>query len=190
MAKDSQAIEQEFIDTVVEKTGHTLAEWMDIIRSTGLSKSKEIHTHLKDNYPLNYAQATFLMGIYMNDGQPVYNPQVLFAKLFDGKQALLPIYEAFKAQVNSQLPSVVFAPTKSYISIEDKKIFACATMTPKLMRVGLDLGDIPFGEYVQKAKSLGAMPNLTHMIEVSSVNNVNNTLIQYVQQAHKRNHPV
>lgn len=84
MAKDSQALEQEFMATVKEKTGYTLDEWMKMIRATGLSKSKEIHAHLKDNYPLNHLQATFLMGIYLNDGQPVYDYEALFAKLFDG----------------------------------------------------------------------------------------------------------
>lgn len=189
MAKDSQALEQEFIATVKDKTGHTLDEWMGIIRETGLDKSKPIHSYLKENHKLNHLQATFLMGIYMNDGQPVYDYEALFAKLFEGKAALLPIYEALKTQMLAKLPRVEFIPTKAYISIEDKKIFACATITPKLVRVGLDLGDMPFGDYVQKAKSLGAMPNLTHMIEVASVNDVDNTLIQYVQQAHKRNHP-
>lgn len=188
MAKGSQALEQEFIATIHEKTGHSLDEWMDIIRATGLSKSKEIHTYLKDNHPINYMQATFLMGIYMNDGQPVYDYDVLFAKLFIGKEALQPIYTAIETRIKSALPSVEFIPTKAYVSIEDKKIFACATMTAKLVRVGLDLGDMAFGDYVQKAKSLGAMPNLTHMIEVPSFTDVTDTLIEYVVQAHQRTH--
>ncbi|MDX2076256.1 MAG: DUF5655 domain-containing protein [bacterium] len=188
MAKDSQALEQEFIVTVAEKTGHTLDEWMGIIRETGLDKSKPIHSYLKDNHKLNHLQATFLMGIYLNDGKPVYDYEVMFANLFAGKEALLPIYEAVKTQVITKFPSVEFIPTKAYISIEDKKIFACATMTPKLIRVGLDLGDVPFGEYAQKAKSLGAMPNLTHMIEVAGVADVNDSFIGYVEKAYRRNH--
>jgi len=188
MAKDSQALEQEFIATVAEKTGHTLDEWMGIIRETGLDKSKPIHSYLKDNHKLNHLQATFIMGIYMNDGQPVYDYEVLFAKLFEGKDALQPIYTAIETRIKLVLPTVAFIPTKAYISIEDKKIFACATMTAKLVRLGLDLGDMAFGDYVQKARSLGAMPNLTHMIEVPSLADVTDTLIGYVVQAHQRTH--
>jgi hypothetical protein len=67
-------------------------------------------------------------------------------------------------------------------------VFGCATLTKTLIRVGLDLGDEPFGDYVQKAKSLGAMPNVTHMIEVTQAGEVDARLLGYVEQAYKRVH--
>jgi hypothetical protein len=83
---------------------------------------------------------------------------------------------------------VDFIPTKNYVSIEGKKIFGCATLTKTNIRLGLDLGDESFGDYVQKARSLGAMPNITHMIEITQPSEVNDRLLGYFQKAYKRVH--
>jgi hypothetical protein len=133
-------------------------------------------------------QATFLSGLYLNDGKPVFDHKVLFANLFEGKSHLLPIYGALEAGIQSQHNDVELVPTKAYISMEGKRVFGCATLTKNNIRVGLDLGDVPFGDYVQKAKSLGAMPNVTHMIEIAEPSQVNKQLLGYVRQAYDRVH--
>ena len=188
MAKDSQRLEQEFIATVREKTGHELSEWMDIIRATGLDKPNAILNWLKQEHKLNHLQANLLSGIYLNDGKPVFDYEVLFGKLFDGKAELKPLYEKLEQAIQKGLPEAEFIPTKAYVSIEGKRCFACATLTKKNIRVGLDLGDEPFGDYAQKAKSLGAMPNLTHMVEIEKADQVDERLIGYVQKAYQNAH--
>jgi len=189
MAKDSQRLEQEFIATAREKTGHDLAEWMNIVQSAGLApKMNTILNWLKSDHKLNHMQAQFIAGIYLNDGKPVFDYEVLFANLVAGKDDLIPAYRALESGVQSRLSDAEFIPTKAYISIEGKRCFACATLTKKNIRVGLDLGDEPFGDYVQKAKSLGAMPNLTHMVEITTPTDVNPRLLDYVERAYKRAH--
>lgn len=188
MAKENQRYEQEFIASAREKTGHAVGEWMPIIQATGMDKTNAIINWLKQDHKLNHAQAAFLTGIYLNGGKPVYDFEVLFNNLFLDKQDLLPAYRVLEKQVSVRLPEAEFAPTKTYISIEGKKCFACATLTKKNIRVGLDLGDMPFGEYVQKGKSLGAMPNITHMVEIITPAGVTDQLVDYVEQAYQRVH--
>lgn len=188
MAKESQRLEQEFIASAHQKTGKDIPEWMTIIGASGLDKPNAILKWLKETHSLNHMQANFLSGIYLNDGKPVYDYEVLFANLFKDKADLLPLYRQLEKSIQSYLSEAEFIPTKSYVSIEGKKCFACATLTKKNIRVGLDLGDMPFGEVVQKAKSLGAMPNLTHMVEIAALPDVNDELIGYVEQAYKRVH--
>ncbi len=185
MARDSQRLEQEFIATCAAQTGKSLDIWMQVLGASGLDKPNALIKWLKENHALNHMQAGFLTGIFLNDGQPVYNYEVLFAKLFDDKPHLLPVYRAIEDMVNTHLADVVCVPTKTYVSIEGKKCFACATPTKKTLRVGLDLGDMPFDAYVQKAKSLGAMPNIGHMIEISDAAEVNERLLAYVQQSYQ-----
>lgn len=188
MAKDSQRLEQEFIATAHDKTGKDLSEWMRVIQTSNLDKPNAILKWLKEQYGLNHMQANFLSGIYLNGGQPVYDYEALFAKLFQDRANLLPLYKALESAVQSKLPDAAFIPTKAYVSIEDKKCFACATLTKQSIRVGLDLGEQPFDDYTQKAKSLGAMPNLTHMVEITSAAQVDDRLTGYVEQAYKRTH--
>ena len=188
MAKDMQRLEQEFIASARESTGHDIPEWMSVIGAVGLDKPNALVAWLKENHKLNHMQATFLAGMYLNDGQPVYDYEMLFAKLFDGKAQLRPVYEALQANVATRVPEAEFIPTKTYVSIEAKRCFACATLTKSSIRVGLDLGDTPTDEYVQKAKSLGAMPNLTHMVEITQPAQVDDRLLDLVGEAYKRAH--
>lgn len=189
MARDSQRLEQEFIASAADKTGKSVEQWMSVIQSSGLDKPNAILNWLKSDHQLNHMQANFLSGIYMNEGKPVYDYEVLFQKLFDGKDTLMPTYQSLENSIRQQLPDdVEFIPTKAYVSIEGKRCFACATLTKKNIRVGLDLGETPFGDYVQKAKSLGAMPNLTHMVEIEAAGDVNGRLMDYVKQAYNNAH--
>lgn len=188
MAKDSQRLEQEFIASAKDKTGKSVEEWMQIIGTAGLDKPNAILKWLKEEHKLNHLQANLLSGIYLNDGQPVFNYEVLFGKLFQGKEHLKPLYETLEREIQARLPEAEFIPTKAYISIEGKRCFACATMTKQNIRVGLDLGSTPFDDYVQKARSLGAMPNLTHMVEIANTGEVNDRLLDYVRQAYENAH--
>jgi hypothetical protein len=190
MAKESERLEREFIATAREKTGKDVTEWIQVIGSSGETKPNAILNWLKQTHNLNHMQANFLSGIYLNDGKPVFDHKVLFAKLFEGKDALLDVYKPLEQAIHKQLPDALFIPTKTYISIEAKRCFACATLTKNTIRVGLDLADMPFDTYVQKARSLGAMPNLTHMVEIASPTDVNEQLIGYVQQAYYNAHKV
>jgi hypothetical protein len=161
---------------------------MQVIGSSGETKPNAILNWLKQTHDLNHMQANFLSGIYLNDGKPVFDHKVLFAKLFEGKAGLLDVYRPLEQAIEKKLPDALFIPTKTYISIEAKRCFACATLTKNTIRVGLDLGTMPFDNYVQKARSLGAMPNLTHMVEISAAADVNTDLIGYVQQAYTNAH--
>lgn len=188
MAKDSQRLEQEFIATAKDKTGRDVPEWIPVIQTAGLDKPNALIKWLKDEYKLNHMQANFLTGMYLNGGQPVYDYDVLYARLFDGKEHLRPLYQALESGIQSRLSEVEFIPTKAYVSIEGKRCFACATLTKQNIRVGLDLGERPFDEYTQKAKSLGAMPNLTHMVEISDPSQVDGRLLDFVAQAYDEAH--
>jgi hypothetical protein len=108
--------------------------------------------------------------------------------LFEGKETVLEWFREIERRVLLGLEDVEFIPTKTYVSVEGKKIFACVTPTKNTLRVGLDLGDHPFEGEVQKAKGLGAMPNLTHMIEVRGREDINEALIGYFEQAYHKVH--
>lgn len=189
MARGSQERELEFIENAKETTGHSVEGWMTIIEADGLEpKPNTILKHLKANHGLNHLQANYLAGIFLNDGKAVYNYETLFQNLFDGNQQWMPVYDNLKEQVTARFDDVVFIPTKSYISIEGQKIFGCAKLTKKTIRYGLDLGEIAFEGRVQQAKGLGAMPNITHMVELQSADEIDAEVLHLTQQAFDRVH--
>jgi predicted transport protein len=187
MARESKHLEDEFIATVKEKTGKELSEWLTIAANCGESKTNSILNWLKTNHKLNHLQANFITIIYQNDGKPTQDYELLFANLFTKLEHQKPLYDALEkliAQTFSAAEDVVCIPTKTYVSIEGKKVFACAKINKDNMRVGLDMGDAPFTDKLQAAKSLGAMPNIQHMIEIRSMDEINTDLASFLRQSY------
>jgi len=188
MAKEAQQFEQEFIATAKEKTGHDLQGWLKIISASGNDKNNAIIKWLKAEHSLNHMQASILAGIFLNDGKPVHDYETLFARLFEGKEDQRPLYDAVTSRIQAQVSDVLFIPTKTYVSLENERVFGCVKINKTNLRVGLDLGDRPFDNTVQKATGLGAMPNIGHMIEITSEADIPADLTDYVQQAYDRAH--
>ncbi|MGB7337318.1 MAG: DUF5655 domain-containing protein [Phototrophicaceae bacterium] len=189
MARGSQEREQEFIATAKETTGHTIEEWMSLIEQAQLEpKPNTILKHIKAQHGLNHLQANYLSGLYLNEGEPVFNYATLTEKLFDGHEQWRDLFTQLEAMVTGAFDDVVFVPTKAYFSIEGTKIFGCVKLTKKAIRYGLDLGTLPFEGRIQKAKSLGAMPNITHMIELQSVDDLDDSLQMLTQTAFNQVH--
>ncbi|MDQ3022500.1 MAG: DUF5655 domain-containing protein [Bacteroidota bacterium] len=185
--KTSKDYEQEFLTNIKEKTGNDLNSWMKILKSTSLSKMKETVDWLKKEKGLNHSEATFLTGIFLNDGKPVYNDDGnLFSALFKGKDSFIPVYEELENQIKSTFDNIEIVPTKTYISFRDGREFAVASIKSKEIRVGMDLGDVKFDDYAQKAASLGAMPRISHMISLKDKSEINKKLIDLLKSAHRR----
>jgi hypothetical protein len=186
MAKSAQEFEQEFLATIQEATSHNLEKWMGLLDRTGFSKTKEITDHLKKEHGLNHFQATMLTGIYLNGGKPVYDYAAMTEKLFQGMEQQKPLFEALSAQLQQAIPESRIVPTKTYFSLNGERCYGAIKVNKTNIRVGLDLGDQPFGDYVQKARSLGTMPRISHMIEIQSEAEITDELLANLKQAYNR----
>jgi hypothetical protein len=137
---------------------------------------------------LDHMQAMFLTFIFENGGKPAFNPNE-FA-LFVNKPQACTLYAALQAALGEAHAAVRFVPKKTYISLDGDKVLGCATPTKEGLKVGLDLGEIPFEGRVQKAKGLGAMPNVTHMVEVKDAGEIDADLLKLVGMAFERTRKV
>lgn len=182
--------EKLFIETAKEKTGHTVAEWMEIIRGAGVSKHVEIREWLKSTHQLDHMQATFLTFMFENGGKPAFNVDELVENLFANKPLARAMYDSLYLAMKEAHPLVRFVPKKTYVSLDGEKVLGCATPTKDCLRVGLDLGDTPFEGRILKAKSLGAMPNVTHMIEIRDAAEIDADLMNWVGVAYQRTRKV
>ena len=188
MAKEARELEQAFLNSLADETGANLTEWMNRLESAGLQKNNEIVKWLKSVTAFNHMQATMLSGIFLNGGEPVFHYPTLFRKLFAGKEKQRQLYDAIAAELQAAMPSMLFIPTKTYVSLEADRVFGCAKINKTNIRVGLDLGDEPFGDYVRKGVGLGAMPNITHMVELKDAGQIDDRLAAYARRAYERAH--
>ena len=183
--KTNEDYEKEFIAACKAETGLELAEWMNALAATGLNKQKELTEYIKQEKGLNHLQATFLAGIYLNNGQPVYDQKVLRTKLLDST-GLSDLYLDLENQIKTEMPDVQFVACKGYISFRTSKEFGCARLNKKEIRVGMDLGDEPHTQRLVKAKSLGAMPRLAHMIVITSAKDLDTEVMDALKRAKGR----
>jgi predicted transport protein len=185
--KTAQETERDFLAAIVPETGADLNTWLSRIKASGLTKTPDQIKWLKEQFGLKHWQAAMLSGISKNNGNPVYADAAgMLDALFAGREALRPVYDALEARVRALFPAVQVVPAKSYVSFRAPREFACAAMKKDEVRLGLDLGDLPFTDELPAAKSLGAMPRLGHMFLLHSPQDVNARVAELLQLANQR----
>lgn len=188
-AKTSGEIEKEFIENLKAATKKDLKAWLAEITRLGITKRNEIINSLKNDYGFGHMNASLLAGIYLNGGKPVYgSTDDLLENQFAKAEAMREIYELVVDFVRQNFPGATVLPKKTYVSILEKREFAAINIKPKELRIGFDLGDRPFDNSVTKAKLTGPMPRISHMVVVTSREQLNEEMIALLRESHSRTH--
>lgn len=187
MPKSAADFEREFLAGLKSSSGKPLKSWMDLARESGCEKHNAVLGFFKKEHGFNHMQANFLAAIFRNGGKPVYgDPAGLLDGHFKGREDLRPLYEALAKKIASSVGTVEIVPTRGYVSFRRPREFAVARVTPKAIRVGMDLGERAFDSRVQKSKSLGAMPRISHMVEVVRAKDIDQPLVSLLKEADAR----
>ncbi|MCA9741502.1 DUF4287 domain-containing protein [candidate division KSB1 bacterium] len=185
----SQEFEKKILDELKSDTGKDLNGWLKEISDKKFEKRKQTMDWLKQDCGLKHSVANVLVMIYHNDGKPVYQDAVsLKDDWFKNKDHLRPLYEQIEKAVLGIDREVTLTEKKLYMSFNGKREFAVASIKSKEIRVGMDLGDTPFDAYLQPAKSLGAMPRISHMVLVDSPGHIDDKLKKHLVQAYDHVH--
>ena len=130
-----------------------------------------------------------LAGIHANGGKPVYqSTDGLLDAQFCKNEDMRPLYDGFVAFISRNFPNATILPKKTYVSVLENREFAAVNIKKGELRIGLDLGDRPFDEKVEKAKLTGPMPRISHMVVAKDDGKFDNSLVELLQQSHGRCH--
>lgn len=187
--KTSGEFEKEFMDGLKSSTGKDLAGWMKAIDEFGSKKRNEVIAWLKSEHGFGHMNASLLAGIHANGGKPVYQStdnllDAQFAKAADMK----PLYDSFIDFVKKNFPNATALPKKTYVSILVNREFAAINVKPKELRIGLDLGDRPFDDKIQKAKLSGPMPRISHMFVLTDSKQLDKSIVEALKESYSRCH--
>jgi predicted transport protein len=189
MAKTSRELETEFIDTARDKTGKTLHEWLTVVKSSKIQKQNDILGWLKKGHGLNHMQAQFVAGIFLNNGNPVYgNENALLDNQFAKCPDMRSLVEAITEKIISEFHGTQLIPKKTYLSFTSVREFAAINVKPKEIRLGLDLGEEPFTDILQKSKLTGPMPRISHMLILNDIKHFDSNTIELLHQSYYRTH--
>lgn len=187
--KTSGEFEKEFMDGLKASTGSDLTAWMKAIDGLNSKKRNEVIAWLKADHGFGHMNASLLAGIHANGGKPVYQStdnllDAQFAKAVD----MRPLYDKFIEFVTTYFPASSVLPKKTYVSILDNREFAAINIKPKELRIGLDLGDRPFDDKIEKAKLSGPMPRISHMFLLTDVKQLDKSIIHALKESYSRCH--
>ncbi len=189
MAKTSGELENEFIDTAKSSTGKSLDEWLSLVKSSGIEKRNDIMEWLKKGHALNHMQAQFVAGMFLNNGKPVYgNEDDLLEAQFEKCPAMRPLFNEVSGRILSTFKGTQLIPKKTYLSFTAIREFAAVNVRQDEIRLGLDLGEEPFNDTVQKSKLTGPMPRISHMIVLKEISQLDKHSMELLQQSYNRTH--
>lgn len=187
--KTSGEFEKEFMDALEGSTGKDLATWLETIDGFPSKKRNEVIAWLKSEHKFQHMHASLLAGIHANGGKPVYaSTDDLLENQFAKAADMRPLYDAFVEFVVKNFPDATFLPKKTYVSVLENREFGAVNIKKAELRIGLDLGDRPFDEKVEKAKLTGPMPRISHMIVVTDASQFDDEMAELLKRSHGRCH--
>lgn len=185
MAKSPEEMKAAMIAGLKEKTGRSLAEWLRVLRASGLSKHKEMVGLLKTDHGVTHGYANMIaLQALGSDSHTAGETEDLVAAQYAGAKAgLRPIYDAVLTAVGRFGSDVAVAPKKAYVSLRRGKQFAIVQPSSATrVDVGLVLADAPATGRLEAAGSFNAM--MTHRVRVGSPAEVDKELVGWLRRAY------
>jgi len=170
-----------------EKTGHTLKEWIEIVKRDGPENRKGIINWLKTTHNLGHGTAQLIATKTL---QPhdynIYQDARLIDDQYKGDKAgLKPIYERLKGIIISFGDDIEIGPRKTYTSFSRGRQFALIQpSTRSRIDVGLVLSKPKSATRLQNAGNFGS-GRISHKVSINSEAEIDAELIEWLKEAYE-----
>jgi len=178
------AATQTMIENLHKNTGKSLEEWITIVRAQSFSKHGEILTFLKSDHGFTHGFANLVAHkSRVSDAGSATDSNDLITRQYTGKEQLKPIYDKVVAEISAFGNDIELAPKNAYVSVRRKKQFAMLTPATKTrFEIGINLKGQEQSGKLEANTSSNAM--CSHKINVSSVSDIDNEIITWLQKAY------
>lgn len=167
---------------LLQKTGKSLDQWIQIVETSGITKHTEIITFLKSEHSLTYGFANLIALKARKSDAGSIPDEDLLALQYKGKEELKKIYAKIISEIAHFGNDITITPKKDSVSVIRKKQFALIKPASKTrIDMGLKLKNKPFTERLQNSDPFGSM--CSHRVQLSSAEEVDKELIQWLQEA-------
>ncbi len=186
MAASPEDMLKTMIANMPEKTGKPLADWIAILRASGLEKHGEMVKLLKSEHGMTHGFAN-LVAHEARGGVPVTassGEDLVTAQYAGDKAALKPIHDALVKAARGFGKDVDPSPKKTYVSLRRAKQFALIQPSTKTrVDLGINLkGRAPDGR-LEASGSFNSM--VSHRVKLASVDEVDDELIAWLREAYE-----
>lgn len=165
-----------------EKTGKSLAEWKQLLKTKSFTKHMEAVKFLKAEHGVTHGFANTIVTLSKEEDS---TSEDLVANQYKGKEALLPIYEELLKVVKDFGADVVITPKKGSVSLIRKKQFALIKPATKTR---IDLGlKLKGKEYTNRLENSGPFGTMcTHRVRLTSKEALDVELKSWLKEAYDK----
>lgn len=171
------------VANIERSTGRSLADWIEIVRASGLDKHGQQVAMLKADHGLGHGNAN-LLAIKAREvasgGAPAADE--LIESHYTGRhEHLRPAYEAVIAAVRPLGDDVELAPKKTYVSLRRRKQFAQVGPAAGQLEVGLNLAGTSPTDRLRPTTGMA-----THRVRIDGADGLDAELLGWLKEAYDR----
>jgi hypothetical protein len=185
---------QKWVATLKEKSGHSLEEWLKLVKKSGLSTEKERREWLKKAHGLGTNSAWWIAERAEGKGSETDNPEAYLSaaenyvdEMYSGAKARLrPIYDALLKLGLGLAKDVKASPCQTIVPLYRNHVFAQIKPTTQTrIDLGFALGArkaegrlIDTGGYAKKDR-------ITHRIPISAMAEIDDEVKKWLRVAYE-----
>ncbi len=171
------------VANIEKTTGRTIAEWIEIVRASGLEKHGQAVAMLKAEHGMGHGNANLVV-IKAREaaaGGPATEDD-LVASHYAGKNAgLRPAYDAVVAAISAFGDDIELAPKKMYVSLRRRKQFGSVGPAAGQLEVCVNLPGTP---PTDRLKPITGMA--THRVRIPDASGLDDELLGWLREAYER----
>jgi len=188
------AMIRKWTDELPGKTGRSLDQWAELVRTQDLSDRKERMTFLKEKHGFGTNAAWWIADYVVDkatwDGDPdVYLKQAeayVDAMFTKGKEWQLPIYEKVVQEVRKLGKDVKICPCKTMVPFYRRREFAhIKAATKTRFELALTLGEVPFKGRLKKNPRADEKDRQQHLVELTDAKQVDAEVTKWLRMAYE-----
>ena len=169
---------------LLEKTGKSLEYWIEVVKEEKLEKHKAILDFLKSEHGFTHGYANFVSLKARASDAASMDDKDLLENQYKGKEQLKGIYEKLVSEIAHFGNDITKTPKKASVSMIRKKQFALIKPATKTrIDLGLKIKGKPTTDRLENSGPFGSM--CTHRVRLSSVEEVDQELIEWLKEAYE-----
>jgi len=171
------------VANIEASTGRSFADWIGIVRASGIERHAQAIAMLKAEYGLGHGNANLIvMKAREAEAGGAQGDDALIEAHYTGKNAALrPAYDAVVAAVRSFGDDVELAPKKTYVSLRRRKQFGQVGPAAGQLEVSLNL---PGKDVTDRLRPASGMA--THRVRIADASGLDEELVGLLREAYER----
>lgn len=187
------AMDQNIMAGMKQKTGRSVAEWMELLDKHAPAGEKERRAWLKEKHGLGTNYAWWLAEQSVgkgDDGSPetyLKQAEEYVARMFSGPKAgLRPIYDALLKLGRSMGEDVKICPCQTIVPFYRKHVFAQVKPTAQTrIDLGLALKETKVPKRLIDTGGLAKKDRITRRIEITSLADIDDEVKKWLKKAYE-----